>query len=76
MGHITAEKQLPSAIDYLGAMQHAVELDRRSAKSGPSKALKDVLGRCIAAYNQMCHSNRKQRIDTARKNLILNLPLG
>lgn len=73
MGHITSEKQAPSAIDYLGAMQHAVALERRAARSGVSKALKDVLARCIATYNQMCHSNKKQRIDTARKNLIMNL---
>ena len=69
---MTAEKQAPSALDYLGAMQAAVALERRMCKPGVSKAQKDVLGRCIAEYNKMC-SNKKHRVDTDRKKLIQNM---
>ena len=72
LGHVTSEKQSPSALDYLGSMKGAVELERRATKPGTSKALKDVLGRCIAEYNRMV-SNRRHKIDTDKKKLITNL---
>ena len=75
MGHITAEKQVPSPIDYLGTMKEAVALERKNATAGTSKALKDVLARCIASYNRMVSSNKKFRIDTPKKNLVMNMLL-
>ena len=73
---MTSEKQAPSALDYLGSMQQAVSLERRSSKpGGASTALRDVLGRCIAEYNKMC-TNKRHKIDTDRKKMILNLFLG
>lgn len=72
LGHVTSEKQAPSALDYLGAMKEAVALEKRACQPGTSKALKDVLSRCIAEYNKMC-TNRRHKIDSDRKKLILNL---
>ena len=72
LGHVTSEKQAPSALDYLGAMKEAVALEKRACQPGTSKALKDVLNRCIAEYNKMC-TNRRHRIDSDKKKLILNL---
>lgn len=66
IGHVTSEKQAPSALDYLGSMQQAVDLERRASKPGTSTALRDVLGRCIAEYNRMC-SNKRHKIDTDKK---------
>lgn len=51
-----------------------MELERRGAKQGVSKALKDVLGRCIAEYNKMT-TNKKHRIDTDKRKLVQNLTL-
>ena len=56
-------------------MKHAVELERRAAKPGVSKALKDVLSRCIAEYNKMT-TNKKHRIDSDKRKLISNLLLA
>ena len=63
---MTSEKQAPSALDYLGSMQQAVDLEHRASKPGTSTALRDVLGRCIAEYNRMC-SNKRHKIDTDKK---------
>ena len=72
---MTADKQAPSALDYLGTMKEAVAIEKRVAKPGMSKALKDVLGRVIAEYNRMC-SNKRHRIDTEKKKLVQNLFLN
>lgn len=76
VGYVTAEKQSPSALDLLGAMSQAVATERRlaSARPGSSKALKDLLGKCISEFNAKI-TNKKHRIDTHRKNLIYNLML-
>lgn len=72
LANVTAEKQAPSPLDYLGTMKQAVELEKRSAKPGTSKALKDCLNRCIVEYNRMV-SNKKHRIDTDKRKLVHNM---
>lgn len=72
MGYVTSEKQQPSALDLLGAICAAISVERRQ---GPSKPLKDMLAKCIGAYNAMV-TNRRHRIDTNRKTLLYNLRLG
>ena len=69
---MTSEKQQPSALDLLGSMSGAISLERRM---GPAKPLKDMLAKCISAYNAMT-TNRRHRIDTGRKTLLYNLLLG
>ena len=73
---MTSEKQAPSALDLLGAIGTAVDLELRQAQSKPgaSKALKDLLSKCITEFNKLC-AVKKHRIDTARKALIYNLTL-
>lgn len=70
--YVTSQKQSPSAIDYLGSMKEAVAIEKRLASVGSSKALKDVLGRCVSEYNKMV-TKKAHRVTTEIKNLILNL---
>ena len=72
---MTSDKQSPSPLDYLGNLKEAVALERRMAKTGVSKALKDVLAAVVASYNKMC-TNKKYRIDSDRKKLVMNLIPG
>lgn len=69
---MTAQKQSPSALDFVGAIKEAVALERRVAPASVSKALKDVVARCTAEYNRMV-SKKAHRIDTPMRNLIMNL---
>ena len=69
---MTAEKQTPSALDFLGAMTQAVTVERKRAKSGQSKALKDLLNKAVGAYNALC-TQKKHRVDASKKGLIYNL---
>lgn len=71
---MTSEKQTPSPIDILGAMKEAVAIEKRLAKAGVSKALRDVLSRCVGEYNKMV-TKRTHKIDTATKNLVMNMLL-
>ena len=50
--HVTAEKQSPSALDYFAAISAALGLERRMAKPGQSKALKDLLTTVVGNYNK------------------------
>ena len=77
MGYVTSEKQVPSALDIVGSLRSAVEIERRlsASKGGASKALRDVLQRCVTEYNRMT-TNKRHRIDTGRKTLSYNLSLG
>ncbi|CAL1162578.1 unnamed protein product [Cladocopium goreaui] len=76
VGFVTSEKQAPSDLDLLGAIGQAVDVELRAAKAKPgaSKALKDLLSKCITEFNKLC-TIKKHRIDTARKALIYNLSL-
>ena len=69
---MTSEKQAPSPIDILGAMKEAVGVEKRLAKAGTSRALRDVLSRCVGEYNKMV-SKRSHKIDTTTKNLVMNM---
>ena len=64
-------------MDIVGALRSAVEIERRlsAGRGGASKALRDVLGRCVTEYNKMT-SNKRHRIDAARKTLSYNLSPG
>lgn len=70
----TSEKLAPSPVDFLGALKEAVSVERRMAREGVSKALRDVLGRCVADFNRMV-TKKNHKVDTATKNLVMNLPL-
>ena len=73
MGFVTAEKISPSPISILADIQKAVELEK---KLGRGKiALRDVLGRVVSDFNKM-NANKKHRIDSGRKALLLNMLLG
>lgn len=71
--YVTAQKQAPSAIDFLGAMKEAVSIEKRVATGGTSKALRDVLARCVGDYNKMV-TKKAHRITTEIKNMVMNLP--
>ena len=73
MGHITAEKQSPSAIDFVGTVRSAIDLERRmSAKSAQPRATKDMLNKIAADYTRMV-TLKKHRIDGAKKALCYNM---
>ena len=75
LGHVTSEKQAPSAIDFVGTMRSAVDLEKRMmVKSNASKALKDLLGKVVAEYNRMV-TVKKHRIDGPKRALCYNMPL-
>lgn len=71
---MSSDKQSPSAIDYLGHMKEAISVERRLHK-GPPRALKDMLQTLVATYNKMC-TNKRYRLDAARKGMVYNLLLG
>lgn len=77
MGYVTSEKQAPSALDLLGSIAKAIDVERRQANSKPgvSKALKDMLSKVVGDFNKLV-SNKKHRIDTGRKSLLYNLLLA
>eukprot|EP00435_Cladocopium_sp_Y103_P023953 s3522_g5.t2 len=70
VGHITAEKQSPSAIQFYADLREAITIERRVQQG--SKPLKDVLGKIVADYNRMV-TVRAHRIDTNRRNMAYNL---
>ncbi|CAK9078998.1 unnamed protein product, partial [Durusdinium trenchii] len=73
LGHVTSEKQSPSAIDFLATMQEAVQLEKRLAsKTSSSKALKDLLNSSIAQYNKLV-TKKEHRIDGRKKIMVYNL---
>ena len=71
---MSAQKQSPSPIDFLGTMKEAAGVERRLATTG-SKALRDVVGRCVSEFNTMV-TKKTHKIDSQMKNLILNLLFG
>ncbi|CAL1131960.1 unnamed protein product [Cladocopium goreaui] len=70
VGHITAEKQSPSAIQFYADLKEAIALERRLQQG--SKPLKDILSKMVADYNRMV-TVRSHRIDTNRRNMAYNL---
>ena len=73
---MTSEKQSPSALDFLGAIGQAGALERRQGqgKPGASRALKDLMSKCITDFNKLV-TVKAHRIDTRRKSLLYNLKL-
>ena len=72
---MTADKQSPSCLDYLGHFKEALAIEKRLLRPGASKALKDMLSSLVATYNKMA-TNKKHRVDAPRKAMIYNLFLG
>ena len=73
MGFVTAEKISPSPISIVADIQKAVELEKKLGRG--KNALRDVLGRVVSDFNKMT-ANKKHRIDSGRKALLLNMLLG
>ena len=63
---------MPSALDLCGTMYQAIEVDRRLAKPGVSRTLKDTLTRVVADYNRLV-TLRRHRVEVPKRNLIYNL---
>ena len=72
---MTSEKQAPSPIDFLGSLKEACAVEKRLTKAGVSKALRDVLSRCVGEYNRMV-TKKAHKIDTPVKSMIMNLSPG
>ena len=72
-GYLTAEKQAPSPLVLAAEMAAAIEIEQRSGKK--KLPLRDALNSAVAAYNKNITVTR-HRINTQRKTLINNLPLG
>ena len=71
MQHVTADKQAPSALDYFAAISASISLERRMAKTGQSKALKDLTA-VVGSYNKMCTS-KSHRINSGTKSMLYSL---
>lgn len=71
---MSQEKQAPTPVQLVAELKQAVEIEKRQSKT-KSAALRDVLTRVIAEYNKMV-TNKKHKIDSSRKNLVLNLSLN
>ena len=76
LDHVTAEKQTPSAIDFVGTIRSAIDLERRMASksAGSGKALKDLLSKVVAEYNRLV-TVKKHRIDGSKRQLCYNMLL-
>ena len=73
MGFVTAEKNSPSPISILADIQKAVELEKKLGRG--KSTLRDVLGRVVSEFNKM-NANKRHRIDSGRKALLLNMLLS
>lgn len=62
---------MPSPINIMADIKETIAVEKRLNRNGRG-ALKDVLGKVIAEYNRFC-SNKRHRIDSARRSLIYNL---
>ena len=71
---MSADKQTPSAIDYLVHMKEALEIERRLGKA-QTRPLKDMLSSLVATYNRMA-TTKAHRIDANKKALIYNMLPG
>ena len=70
LGQETAEKQAPSALDFVGIFSQAV--DACKAQNGRKVAQLQALNSCIAEYNRTV-SVKKWRVDTNKRKIIANL---
>ena len=69
LGNETSEKQAPSALDFVGIFQQAVEAHR---KVHAKVSLQNALNQCIAQYNKTT-SVKKWRVDTLKRKIVANL---
>ncbi|CAK9103216.1 Uncharacterized protein SCF082_LOCUS48222 [Durusdinium trenchii] len=70
LGQETAEKQAPSALEFLGQFRKAIELMKKN--SGRQVPLAQCLGACIADYNRNT-IHRKFKVDSWKRKIIHNL---
>ena len=75
LGHSTAEKQKPSALQFLADFKQAINIERRLAKAGSKSSTKDMLRKTAAEYNQMC-TLKAHRVDSTLQQLIYNMLRG
>ena len=74
MGFVTAEKIEPSPITIMGEINQAIQVEKSFVRGGRA-GLRDLLNVTVTNYNKMV-TNKRHRIDSGRKALILNLPFG
>ena len=74
VGHITAEKTSPSAIQFYGDLKEAINIERR-LNGAENKSTKDLLSKMCAEYNKMV-TVRAHRIDSARRSMAYNMFLS
>ena len=73
IGNLTAEKQAPSALQYLAEFTKSVGLERKAGgEAARRRSQKELLNRVIAAYNKTV-SVKRYRVEGERKRLIFNL---
>ena len=72
--NLTAEKQLPSPLQFLADFRQAISLERWQSK-GATRPLKDILAKVSADYNRMC-TVKRHRVCSSKKSLIYNMPLS
>ena len=69
MGQETAEKQAPSALDFVGHFGKALQSEIDSGKKLP---MSQAIGQLVSAYNAKIKVKR-WRVDSAKKRIVLNL---
>ena len=74
MGFVTAEKIEPSPITIMGEINQAIQVEKSFVRGGRA-GLRDLLSLTVTNYNRMV-TNKRHRIDSGRKALILNLLFG
>ena len=74
VGHVTAEKSSPSAIQFYADLKEAIGIERR-LNGAENKSTKDRLGRMCAEYNKMV-TVRSHRIDSSRRAMAYNMFLS
>ena len=70
LGQETAEKQPPSALDFVGFFQQAMEADVR--RTGKKRPICEAVHNLVSQYNQGT-SVRKWKVDGAKKKIVINL---
>lgn len=72
---MTSEKQAPSPISMAAEIGEAIKAEKAAGRCGAKTPLKDSLGKVIAEYNKLT-TIKRHRIESNRRALIYNLPLG
>jgi len=69
LGQETAEKQAPSALDFVGHFGKALQSEIESGKKLP---MSQAIGQLVSAYNAKIKVKR-WRVDSSKKRIVLNL---